>query len=127
MRSELAVEALTRAAWGHKPAAGFLFHSDQGSQYTSASFRAALQRFGGKSSMSRRGNCWDNAPSESCFGSLKTERVYGAKYPTIEQAKADVLDWLSWYNTERLHSSIGYRSPNDFEATMSLENAAKAA
>ena len=51
----------------------------------------------------------------------------GAKYPTIEQAKTDVLDWLSWYNTERLHSTIGYQSPNDFEATMPLENAAKAA
>ena len=74
--------------------------------------------------MSRRGNCWDNAPSESCFGSLKTERVYGAKYQTTAQAKADVLDWLRWYNTERLHSTIGYRSPNDFEAALRSENAA---
>jgi len=124
MRSELAIEALTRAAWGRKPAAGFLFHSDQGSQYTSTDFRAALKRSGGEASMSRRGNCWDNAPSESCFGSLKTERVYGAKYATIEQAKTDVLDWLRWYNSERLHSSIGYRSPNDFEAKLRAECAA---
>jgi len=124
MRSELAIEALTRAAWGRKPAAGFLFHSDQGSQYTSTRFRAALQRLGGEASMSRRGNCWDNAPSESCFGSLKTERVYGAKYATIEHAKTDVLDWLRWYNSERLHSTIGYRSPNAFEAKLSAERAA---
>jgi putative transposase len=118
MRSELAVEALTRAAWGRRPAAGFIFHSDQGSQYTSVDFRTALERFGGKASMSRRGNCWDNAPSESCFGSLKTERVYGAKYATIAQAKADVLDWLHWYNRERLHSAIGYRSPHAFETSL---------
>jgi putative transposase len=115
MRSELAIEALTRAAWGRRPTR-FLFHSDQGSQYTSMAFRAALAGFGGKASMSRRGNCWDNAPSESCFGSLKMERVYGAKYETRDRAKADVLDWLCWYNAERLHSSLGYRSPTRFEA-----------
>ena len=118
MRSALAIEALRRAAWGRKPTS-FLFHSDQGSQYTSAAFREALAGFGGNASMSRRGNCWDNAPSESCFGSLKMERVYGAKYETREQAKADVLDWLCWYNAERLHSSLGYRSPTRFEAEMS--------
>ena len=119
MRSELAIEALKRAALGRKPVAGILFHSDQGSQYTSTAFRAASTSFGGKASMSRRGNCWDNAPSESCFGSLKMERVYGAKYETREQAKTDVLDWLCWYNAERLHSSLGYRSPTRFEAEMS--------
>lgn len=68
--------------------------------------------------MSRLGSCWDNAPSESCFGSLKMERVYGARYATIEEAKMDVLDWLRWYDTERLHSAIGYSSPIEFEARM---------
>jgi putative transposase len=126
MRSTLAVEALKRAAWGRKPPQGFLFHSDQGSQYTSEEFRAALSDFGGVPSMSRRGNCWDNAPSESCFGSLKTERIHGARYATRAQAKADVLDWLNWYNTERLHSTIGYRSPNCFETTLK-KNAVQAA
>lgn len=127
MRTELALEALKRAAWSRKPGAGFLFHSDQGSQYTSAAYRAALADFGGRASMSRRGNCWDNAPSESCFGSLKMERVYGARYATIEDAKADVLDWIRWYNIERLHSTLNYLSPTEFEAKMGSKDTAKAA
>jgi putative transposase len=127
MRTELALEALKRAAWSRKPREGFLFHSDQGSQYTSAAFRSALADFGGRASMSRRGNCWDNAPSESCFGSLKMERVYGARYATIEDAKADVLDWIRWYNTERLHSSLNFLSPIEFESRMRSEGSAKAA
>ncbi len=121
MRTELVIEALRRATWSRRPPPGFLFHSDQGSQYTSASYRAVLAGSGGVASMSRKGNCWDNAPSESCFGSLKMERVYGAKYQTIAQAKDDVLDWLRWYNTERLHSSLGYLSPNAFEATLASQ------
>jgi putative transposase len=127
MRAELAIEALQRAALKRRPSAGFIFHSDRGSQYTSQGFREVLQRFGGTASMSRKGNCWDNAPSESCFGSLKMERVYGAKYATMEEAKADVLDWLSWYNTARLHSSLDYQSPNQFEAKMHANQTAKAA
>jgi putative transposase len=127
MRTELAIEALTRACWRRKPGAGFIFHSDQGSQYTSAAYRQTLSNFGGVASMSRKGNCWDNAPSESSFGSLKTERVHGAKYQTIEDAKQDVLDWITWYNTERLHSSLGYKSPAAFEANLSQYHAAIAA
>jgi putative transposase len=61
--------------------------------------------------MSRKGNCWGYAPSESSFGSLKTEGVHGAQYPTIEEAKGEVLDWITWYYTERLHSSLGFASP----------------
>jgi putative transposase len=127
MRTELAIEALTRACWRRKPGAGFIFHSDQGSQYTSAAYRQTLSEFGGVASMSRKGNCWDNAPSESSFGSLKTERVHGAKYQTIAAAKQDVLDWITWYNTERLHSSLGFVSPAAFEANLIKTKAANAA
>ena len=77
--------------------------------------------------MSRKGNCWDNAPSESSFGSLKTERVHGAKFQSIEEAKQDVLDWITWYNTERLHSTLGFKSPAAFEANMIQTHAAIAA
>ena len=80
-----------------------------------------------KSSLSHNGNCWDNAPSESSFGSLKTERVHGAKYQTIEEAKQDVLDWITWYNTERLHSTLGFKSPAAFEANMIQTHTAIAA
>jgi putative transposase len=127
MRTELAIEALTRACWRRKPCTGFIFHSDQGSQYTSAAYRHALMDFGGVASMSRKGNCWDNAPSESVFGSLKAERVHSAKYQTIEEAKNDVLDWITWYNTERLHSSLGFVAPATFEANLIKTNAAVAA
>ena len=127
MRTELAIEALTRACWRRKPGPGFIFHSDRGSQYTSAAYRQKLSEFEGVASMSRKGNCWDNAPSESSFGSLKTERVHGAKYQTIEEAKQDVLDWITWYNTERLHSTLGFKSPAAFEANMIQTHAAIAA
>jgi putative transposase len=127
MRSDLPIEALTRACGRRKPPLGFMFHSDQGSQYTSAAYRQTLADFGGVASMSRKGNCWDNAPSESIFGSLKTERVHDAKYQTIEAAKNDVLDWITWYNTERLHSSLAFVAPAIFEANLIKTNAAIAA
>jgi putative transposase len=127
MRAELAIEALTRAAWRRKPPPGFIFHSDQGSQYTSAAFRETLQQLGGQASMSRRGNCWDNAPSESLFGSLKTERIFDNRYATHEEAKADVLQWIAWYNNERLHSTLGYLNPTEFEQRMKASITPKAA
>jgi putative transposase len=118
MGAELAIEAITRAAWRRKPPPGFIFHSDQGSQYTSAAFRETLRKLGGRPSMSRRGNCWDNAPSESLFGSLKTERILGNRYTSHDEAKADVLQWITWYNNERLHSTLGYLNPTEFEQRM---------
>jgi putative transposase len=92
-----------------------IFHSDRGSQYASAPFRELLRKRGIKASMSRRGNCWDNACSETLFGSLKVERLHGQHFETVRQAKDEALDWLLWYNPTRLHSTLNYVSPMQYE------------
>ena len=92
-----------------------MFHSDRGSQYASHDFRDVLEEYGITASMSRRGDCWDNAGSETLFGSLKVERLYGQKFETRRQAKDEVIDWLLWYNQTRLHSTLAYVSPIRFE------------
>ena len=74
-----------------------------------------LQQCGITASISRKGNCWDNAPSEALFASLKVERLHGACFETIRQAKDEVLNWLLWYNHTRMHSTLGYVSPMQFE------------
>ena len=78
-------------------------------------FQKALMEYGMKSSMSRKGNCWDNAPTESLWGSLKVGRQYGMKFETRRQAMDEVIDWLLFYNHNRLHSTLGYISPMQFE------------
>ena len=92
-----------------------LFHSDRGSQYASFDFRNVLQGYGIVSSMSRRGNCWDNACSETVFGSLKVERLHGLRFKTRRAAKVEVIYWLLWYNQKRLHSMLHYVSPMQYE------------
>jgi putative transposase len=93
-----------------------LFHSDQGCQYSSQAFRSALKRHGIQQSMSRRGNCWDNAPVERFFASLKYERIRGGGYVYRDDAVRDLKDYiLGFYNQRRLHSTLGYLSPADFE------------
>jgi transposase InsO family protein len=117
MRCELVIDAL-RMAWfrRHPDAqAGLIFHSDRGSQYASDDFRRVLKGYGITSSMSRKGNCWDNACSESLFGSLKVERLHGQRFETRRQAKDETLAWLLWYNHARLHSTLAYVSPIQFE------------
>jgi putative transposase len=74
-----------------------------------------LQEHGITASMSRKGNCWDNAPSETLFASLKVERLHGQRFETIRQAKDEALAWLLWYNQTRIHSTLGYVSPIQFE------------
>ena len=115
-------------AWfRRRPDAGLIFHSDQGSQYCSHEFQAALGKYGMRSSMSRRGNCWDNAPTESLWGSLKVGRLHGRKFATRRQAMDEVIDWLTFYNHRRLHSTLGYLSPMQFEKNWfaaQLQNAA---
>ena len=88
---------------------------DRGSQYASQDFRDALKEYGITASMSRRGDCWDNACSETLFGSLKVERLYGQKFETRRQAKDEIIAWLLWYNHTRLHSTLAYVSPIRFE------------
>ena len=98
------------------PEEGLLAHSDRGSQYASEYYQRILSQDGIVCSMSRRGSCWDNAPMESFFATLKKELVHRESYETIEQAKASTFEYIEvFYNRQRLHSALGYRSPEQFE------------
>ena len=98
-----------------RPAEGLIFHSDPGSQDASSDFQATLRGYAMRGSMSRKGNCWDNAVTETLFGSLKVERLHGVGFETRCQAKDEVIDWLAFYNRRRMHSTLGYPSPRAFE------------
>lgn len=125
MSRKLVMDALRMAIWRRKPARGLIFHSDRGSQYCSNDFQELLTVHGMASSMSRKGDCWDNAVAESFFGSLKTERVFFSNYKNREEARADIVDYIEmFYNSRRRHSSLGYLSPRDFEKMMTLKKAA---
>ena len=115
METSLVSDALRMAWFRRRPNAGLIFHSDRGSQYCSHAFQAILAEYGMQSSMSRRGNCWDNAPTESLWGSLKVGRLHGMKFATRRQAMDEVIDWLTFYNHRRLHSTLGYISPMQYE------------
>ena len=117
MRRNLVIDALEMAWYQRRPdkKAGMIFHSDRGSQYASDDFRQLLEEYGITPSMSRKGNCWDNACSETLFGSLKVERLHGQRFATIRQAKDATIAWLLWYNQTRLHSTLNYVSPIRFE------------
>ena len=125
MKTDLIINALTMARWRRQPGAGVLFHSDRGSQYCSKKFQKELKAHGMISSMSRKGNCWDNAVAESFFGSLKTERVFFANYKTRDGAKRDIVDYIEmFYNSRRRHSYLGYVSPKQFEEQRFLKKVA---
>ena len=116
MKSQLVCDALKMAIWRCRPKAGLIHHSDRGSQYASKDFRKLLEMNGIIGSMSRKGDCWDNAVAESFFGSLKQERVQWQNYQTRYEAQQDILDYITmFYNPWRLHSTLGYVSPNDYE------------
>ena len=115
MTTDIVLDALAMAWFRRRPAPGLIFHSDRGSQYAAAAFQQRLTDYGIVCSMSRKGNCWDNAPTESFFNSLKNERVHGMRYATREQAAADLFDYIEvFYNRSRRHSTLGYRSPVQF-------------
>jgi putative transposase len=115
MRADIVIDALSMAWFRRRPAPGLMHHSDRGSQYASHAFQQRLQEYGMVCSMSRKGNCWDNAPTESFFNSLKNERVHGTRYPTRSAARADLFDYIeSFYNRTRQHSTLGYVSPVKF-------------
>jgi len=115
MTTDIVLDALTMAWFRRRPAPGLIHHSDRGSQYASHAFRAKLTEYGMTCSMSRKGNCWDNAPTESFFNSLKNERVHGTRYATRAQAVADLFDYIEvFYNRSRRHSALGYYSPVQF-------------
>ena len=109
------------AIWRRGKPDALLHHSDQGSQYTSEQFQRLMADSGVICSMSRSGNCWDNAAMESFFSSLKTERVGRKVYRSRDEARADVFDYVErFYNPTRQHSTIGYKSPIDFEREASV-------
>jgi putative transposase len=115
LRTEIALEALDRALAVEKPAEDLIHHSDRGVQYSSLRYQHRLWRNGIVCSMSGKGNCYDNAVIESFFHTLKVERSNWKKYRTKKQAAEDLNWWIgSWYNPKRLHSSLGYMSPNEF-------------
>ena len=118
MTSNIVIDALRMAWFRRHPGkhAGLLFHSAQGSQYASGAFRDVLKEYGITSSMSRRGNYWDAACSETLFGSLKVERLHGQRFVTRRQTKDEAVAWLLWYNKARLHSTLAYVSPMQFES-----------
>jgi len=122
---ELVMDAFKMALWRRRPEVGLTMHSDRGSQYCSDAFQKLLKNSGAISSMSRKGDCWDNAVAESFFGTLKTERASWRSYQTREEAKRDIVDYLEmFYNSKRLHSYLGYVSPRQFEEMWYLGKAA---
>lgn len=115
MQASLVVDALRMAYFRRKPEAGLIVHSDRGSQYCGHDFQNALKGYGMKSSMSRKGDCWDNAPTESLWGHFKVARLHGRRLATRRAAMDEVIDWLGFYNSTRLHQTLGYVSPMVFE------------
>jgi putative transposase len=119
LRDERLVEdALWMALIRRQPAtgSGLLHHTDRGSQYTSRSYRGVLQHYGSDLSMSRKGNCWDNAVIESFFATLKAELCDRKKFKSRQEAKTEIFEYMEvCYNRQRLHSSLGYVSPENFE------------
>ena len=112
MTVDIVTDALTMAWFRRKPAPGVMHHSDRGSQYASHAFQGKLAEYGMICSMSRKGNCWDNAPTESWFNSFKNERVHGWRLRTREDMTATAFEYIEvFYNRRRLHSTLGYKSP----------------
>ena len=113
---DLVIEALNMAIKRRKPGRGLLLHSDRGSQYASYCYQVLLSKKGIRCSMSRKGNCWDNAVMESFYRTLKVELVYLKKYETRIEAQRDIFEYIEiFYNRERLHSFLGYYSPEEYE------------
>jgi transposase InsO family protein len=115
LRTELVADALANAVAARAPAPGVIFHSDRGCQYTSAAFAALASDCQVSLSVGRKGQCWDNAVAESFFASLKGELIDTRAWPTRAGACQAVVEYIAWYNGTRLHSTLGYRSPADFE------------
>jgi len=126
LNSALVCDALTMTLWRRRPPKGQLMHhSDRGVQYASRAFRKLLKAHGVAGSMSRKGDCWDNAVVESFFGSLKSERIHWRSYQSREETRADIVEYITiFYNSRRLHSYLGYQSPDEFERNGQLTNAA---
>lgn len=113
---ELVINSLQQAFELRNPPEGLIFHSDRGSQYASDEFKNSLKIIGAKQSMSRKGNCWDNAVAESFFKTIKSELIYWHSFQTRQEAELRIFEYIEiFYNRNRLHSANNYLSPNDFE------------
>ena len=116
INAKLVNDALLMAIWTRKPAKGLIFHSDRGSQYASDIYRETLKNHSIKASMSRKGDCWDNAVAESFFHTLKTELTHHYDFETRDEARTAIFEYIEvFYNRQRLHSSNGYEAPLVFE------------
>jgi putative transposase len=125
MTADLVGRALFQAVSRKRPAPGLIHHSDRGSQYCSHEYQRLLRQFGLRVSMSRKGNCYDNAAMESFWGTLKTELVHHRHYETRRQAIREITEYIEiFYNRQRRHSSLGYLSPANFVRTFYERNRA---
>jgi transposase InsO family protein len=128
METSLVSDALTMAIQARRPEPGFVFHSDRGSQYTSDEFRQLLAAHQGVQSLSRKGQCWDNAVGESWFATLKEELIHRQSWATRAQVRRAVFEFIEvFYNRQRLHSSLDYLSPAEYESKVHHHKAAQAA
>ena len=116
LEADLAVNALRMAIRARQPSPGLIHHSDRGSQYASAAYRSILSEHGMLASMSRKGNCWDNAVAESFFATLEFELIMMSDWRTRDEARRSIFQYIeTWYNTQRRHSTLGYVSPVEYE------------
>ena len=116
LSTELVLTSFEMAVMRENPSHGLIFHSDRGVQYTAKEFRSKLKSYKMVQSMSRKGNCWDNAPAESFFSTIKTELIYMKNYKTREEVRNEIFEYIEiYYNRVRLHSSLGFLSPLDYE------------
>lgn len=119
LRTELVADALRAACRTRRPTGPVIFHSDRGCQYTSREFAFLAAEFGVRLSVGRTGQCWDNALAESFFATLKNELTDTRLWPSRAAARTAIFEWIeSWYNLQRLHSSLGYRTPADYETAL---------
>jgi transposase InsO family protein len=121
MTEEIVLASIKRAISSGRPTGNLIHHSDRGGQYAGKRFRAVLRRAGIRQSMSRAGDCYDNAFMESCFGTIKTE-LEMTEYESMSQSDRQLAEYFAYYNSDRKHSSIGYRTPVQFETKLSGQN-----
>jgi transposase InsO family protein len=124
LRTELVADALANAVATRDPGPGVVFHSDRGCQYTSAAFATLASENGVTLSLGRTGQCWDNALSESFFASLKGELIDGQAWPTKAATRRAIVEYIAWYNGTRLHSTLGYKTPAEFEEDNKIKKVA---
>ncbi len=115
LKRDIVIKSLNRAVTDRKPGEGLICHSDQGVQYASEEYRELLRRFKIRGSMSRRGNCYDNAPAESFHATIKKELIYSERFKTRNEAKNKIFEYIEvFYNRQRLHSALGYQTPHEY-------------